>query len=108
MRYFIVFVFIIIFSFKSFSQHNEHDETENNVQEEEFNATEEIMHHISDAHDWHLWTTVDEETGEEHHVSVPLPIILFCNGKLDVFMSSEFHHGEGAKGCFRPALQGSG
>lgn len=56
---------------------------------EKFNPTEMIMHHISDAHEFHLW-------GEgEGSVSVPLPIILYtANNGLDVFMSSEFHHGE--------------
>ncbi len=96
MRYYIVFVFIIIFSFNLFSQHKEHNETENNNHEEEFNATEVIMHHISDVHDWHLWTITDKETGEEHHTTIPLPIILYYDGNIDIFLSSEFHHGEKA------------
>ncbi len=28
------------------------------------------------------------------HISIPLPIIIWANGQLDVFMSSEFHHAE--------------
>ena len=28
------------------------------------------------------------------NVSIPLPVILYTEGSLDVFMSSEFHHGE--------------
>ncbi|SVD57465.1 uncharacterized protein METZ01_LOCUS410319, partial [marine metagenome] len=54
-----------------------------------FNAGEMIMHHIQDAHDWHIldW--------KGHPVSIPLPIILFHKEKgLDIFMSSKFHHGE--------------
>lgn len=31
--------------------------------------------HISDSNEWHLWTT-KSENGEEHHVSIPLPIII--------------------------------
>lgn len=50
-----------------------------------------IMHHIMDAHEWHLW-------GPDHGegaVIVPLPIILI-DGGLKTFMSSAFHekHGE--------------
>ena len=52
-----------------------------------FNPVPVIMHHISDAHAWHLW-------GEgEKSVTIPLPVILWDNG-LQVFMSSKFHHNE--------------
>ena len=60
--------------------------------EKEFNAVEMIMHHISDANEWHLWTTTDEN-GEEHHVSIPLPIIIIQDGQLHTFMSSQIAHG---------------
>lgn len=53
---------------------------------EEFNVTDMIMHHIKDAHDFHImdWNG--------HAVSVPLPIILWTDKGLVTFMSSEFHH----------------
>ena len=53
---------------------------------EEFNVSETIMHHISDAHDFHIldW--------DGHAVSVPLPVILWTENGLVAFMSSEFHH----------------
>jgi len=51
---------------------------------EAFEATEMIMEHISDSHDWHLWG----------HTSIPLPIILYTDKGFDVFLSSAFHHGE--------------
>jgi F-type H+-transporting ATPase subunit a len=60
---------------------------------EEFNPTEVIMHHIADAHDWHLFEKTDKETGQKIPVSIPLPVILVYQGKVDVFMSSAFHHG---------------
>ena len=45
------------------------------------------MHHIADAHEWHFW-------GEgENAVSIPLPVILYTEGNLDLFMSSAFNHG---------------
>ena len=46
-----------------------------------------IMHHISDSHEWHL-------IGEgEESVTIPLPVILYTENNLDIFMSSAFHHG---------------
>lgn len=58
--------------------------------DEPYNPVPVIMEHIMDSHSWHLWTTTDEE-GHEHHVSVPLPVILI-DGGLKVFMSSKFEH----------------
>lgn len=52
--------------------------------EEGFNPTPHILHHIADSYEWHLWGDV----------SIPLPVILYTEGNLDVFMSSEFHHGK--------------
>ena len=66
-------------------------------EEKPFNAVEMIMHHISDANEWHLWTTTDE-AGNEHHVSIPLPIILIQNGQLLTFMSSSVAHGHEHEG----------
>ena len=57
---------------------------------EAFEPSEMILHHIADAHEWHLFT-YHNESGE-HHVSIPLPVILYTEGQLDVFLSSEFHH----------------
>jgi F-type H+-transporting ATPase subunit a len=55
--------------------------------DELYNPVPAIMHHISDAHEWHLW-------GEgEGSVTIPLPVILYTEGNLDVFMSSNFNHG---------------
>lgn len=56
-------------------------------QEEKFDAGELIMEHISDAYDWHILTW------KETNVSIPLPVILINEGKLDIFMSSRFNHG---------------
>lgn len=57
---------------------------------EEYDPVPVIMEHVLDSHEWHLWTTEDEE-GHEHHTSVPLPVILFDEG-VKVFMSSQFEH----------------
>ena len=44
------------------------------------------MHHISDAHEFHItdWNG--------HSISIPLPVILWTENGLVSFMSSEFHH----------------
>lgn len=56
---------------------------------EEFNIGEMIMHHISDAHEWHLWG------GHHNSVSIYLPVILM-DGGTKIFSSSHFYHGEAA------------
>ncbi len=58
-----------------------------NSKNELYNPVPAIMHHISDSHEWHLW-------GEgENSVTIPLPVILYTEGNLDIFMSSAFNHG---------------
>ena len=58
-----------------------------NEKKEEFNVSEMIMHHIKDAHEWHLF-------GPEHGgTSIYLPVILLDNG-LKTFSSKYFYHGE--------------
>ncbi len=60
----------------------------NKEESEELNVGELIFEHVLDAHDWHILTW------KGHHVSIPLPVILYSPGKgLEVFMSSQFHHG---------------
>ncbi len=56
-------------------------------EEKELDLVPMILHHIADSHEFHLWGEGDES------VSIPLPVILFTEGNLDLFMSSAFHHG---------------
>ena len=59
------------------------------AQEEEFNATEYILEHVSDTHDWHILTKKDG-----HHVAVPLPVILYSkHSGLHAFSSKKIAHG---------------
>ena len=61
------------------------------AQEEKFDITAFILHHIADAHSFHMW-------GEgENSVSVPLPVILWTDNGLVTFMSSAFHHDDQGK-----------
>ena len=68
---------------------NASESKENNT--EEFNSVEMIMHHISDAHDFHFFDYTDAE-GSIHAVSLPLPVILYTDNGLTTFLSSKFHH----------------
>ncbi len=70
-------------------------DTEGTTEEKPFNAGEMIIDHIVDAHEWHIATT------GHTHISIPLPIILIDNGKVEMFMSSRFHHGEASYKGYR-------
>lgn len=49
-------------------------------------ASENIMDHIKDSHEWHI-TTINE-----HHVVIPLPVILLSKDRgLECFWSSNFY-----------------
>lgn len=59
-----------------------------------FEAGKYIIHHVADSHSIHLFGDEAEEIPE---VSIPLPVILWTNSGLTVFMSSKFHHDEAGK-----------
>ena len=59
---------------------------EEKTSDEKFDPKEMIMHHVKDAHDFHLWDW------NGHPVSISLPVILWTDNGLTTFMSSEFHH----------------
>ena len=86
---------LVLFSQVSVAQHHEGPDTqeEEHTQKEGFNANEVIFEHVLDAHQFHFLSYQGAD-GEQHHVSIPLPVILYSPQKgLDVFMSSKFHHG---------------
>ena len=71
--------------------HSENTRETTPVKEEAYDPIPVIMHHISDAHEWHFW-------GEgENSVTLPLPVILWTKEGLVTFMSSEFHHDDEGK-----------
>lgn len=55
---------------------------------EKLNVGELIIGHIGDAHEWHI-ASIDDK-----HLTIPLPVILWHEGRLHVFMSSKFQHGK--------------
>lgn len=57
----------------------------------EFNVASFIMHHIADAHDWHI------ADFNGHAISIPLPVILYTDNGIKLFSSSKFHHDDAGK-----------
>lgn len=92
-------VCMLTFSNGSFAQPQEAHEPENtehdgHEKKEGFDANEVIFSHVLDAHQFHFFNYKGAD-GHEHHVSIPLPVILYSPQKgLSTFMSSAFHHGE--------------
>jgi F-type H+-transporting ATPase subunit a len=66
----------------------------------EFNAGDVIIGHMLDTYGWHLF-----DIGK-HNISIPLPVILFYNGRMYTFFSSKFHHGHSAHKGFRISTDG--
>ncbi|MEO6327532.1 MAG: F0F1 ATP synthase subunit A [Ginsengibacter sp.] len=91
-------VILLIFSNKAISQQEKADNKESKVTTEPkksvFDANEVIFGHVLDAHEFHF-LSYKGTNGEQHHATIPLPVILYSPQKgFDVFMSSKFHHGE--------------
>ncbi len=82
-----VFITLLaIFSFSTVMANTPEAGHEEGKKEEKFNVGEMIMHHIKDAHEWHLWG------GHHNSTSIYLPVILI-DGGLKTFSSSHFYHG---------------
>lgn len=93
---FFAFLFVFISSFAAAQHESEGEKSAEKVEhkeaEEGFNATKMIMEHIGDSNEWHLWTTKDDK-GEEHHFSIPLPVIIKDQAGWHTFLSSSIAHG---------------
>lgn len=73
------------------SEKKEHGKPE---KKEGFDASEVIFSHILDAHQFHFLSYTGAD-GHEHHVSIPLPVIVYSDKRgFSMFSSSRFHHGE--------------
>lgn len=71
--------------------HDGHAHGHDAHKEKDLNVGEMVMHHITDAHEYHL-------VGD---FSIPLPCIAFVPGEgLQIFLSSKFHHGHNAYNGF--------
>jgi len=94
-----IFFFVLMF-FTSVLFAND-KEKEKKSGEEKFNAGEMIIEHIVDAHEWHIMTIGKTE------VSIPLPVILYDNGKIVTFCSCRFKHGEETYNGYKLETQGA-
>lgn len=107
---FVLLVFAVSFVFAALQQHDpedqekiagqHHQEWQEEIEKEEYNAGKKIIEHIIDSHEWHIATI------GETHITIPLPVILYHEGKLHVFMSSKFHHGHASYKGFRLETEG--
>ena len=84
-KYFLSFYIVFLSSAFLFGSDKSHEENK----EEKLNTNEMIMHHVKDAHEWHLWG------GEHDGKSIYLPVILSDNG-FKLFSSSHLYHGKKA------------
>ena len=98
----IILFFLLIFSFTSGTVLAEgHEHSDKPHASKAFNAGEFIMHHVSDAFEWHI------ATFGKTNLSIPLPIILYSrNSGAHFFWSSRFHHGQESYRNFRIAHEG--
>jgi F-type H+-transporting ATPase subunit a len=92
----LAFIFSLQFSLAA----DDHGSGHGHEEAKDFNPGKMIVDHVIDAHDWHVLSI------GETHVSVPLPIILYHNGKLVTFSSSKFHHGHDSYKGYRLMLEG--
>lgn len=84
---------MVFFSNPLFARDGGHGEAPTE-KKEGFNPGKVIFNHVLDAHEFHFFSYTGSD-GKEHHVSIPLPVILYSPQKgWSVFMSSAFHHGE--------------
>jgi F-type H+-transporting ATPase subunit a len=94
-----LFFFILMFCASALFANEK--EKENKSGEGKFNAGEMIIEHITDAHEWHIMTVGKTE------VTIPLPVILYDNGRIVTFFSSNFHHGEETYNGYKLETEGT-
>ncbi|MBT8188005.1 MAG: F0F1 ATP synthase subunit A [Croceitalea sp.] len=87
---------VFLISLPSFALLQDHSQEESIIheieeKEEEFDAQSMIVHHVLDAHEFHI---IDFNG---HPISIPLPVILWTDNGLTTFMSSKFHHDDSGK-----------
>lgn len=92
-----IIIFTMVFagfcSLSAYASGGHGQDTSKTEKSEGIDITEVIFDHILDKHEWHVMT-LNEGEANEKHIVVPLPVILWDEGRLVVFMSSRFHHAE--------------
>jgi len=85
-------LFVLCFSIQGFAFSDEDQDLSVDTKDE---VDAYILHHIKDAHDFHLFSYT--LNGERKHVGFPLPVIVWSSNGLTTFMSSAFHHDDDGK-----------
>lgn len=95
-------LWILIFIFLLGPVHTRAGQTQDHKEEKKqgFDAGKVIIDHVLDAYDWHLADYGDT------HISIPLPVILFYEGRLYTFFSHKLDHGYASYKGFRIASEG--
>lgn len=99
----IAFLILVIFTAgisRMFAGISGTEEGHEHTEEDSFNVGEMIVDHITDAYEWHIM-----DIGKTH-VSIPLPVILVYEGRVDIFMSGKFHHGHSSYRGYKIAQEG--
>ena len=92
-------VFLISISLPAIADGGEGDKAEK--KKKSFNAQEVIFGHILDGHEFHFFDIFVNDSTKKP-VGIPLPIIIYSPQRgLNVFMSSNFHHGQEAYKGYR-------
>ncbi len=86
-KYFVIFLLLIA----GFSLHAEKVDTG----DEPLDVVEMILEHISDSHSWHIVSFTNRQ-GHEVHLSLPLPVILWHQGRPWFYLSDQFSHNASA------------
>ena len=85
----LVFSFLLVFCAYPLEAQEDHEVALQETESEEFNASEFIIEHISDSHEWHIITKANGES-----VAIYLPVILISKEKgFDIFSSKKLAHG---------------
>lgn len=79
---------------EDYEQEHGMEEWQEDIAIKEFKAGDMIMEHISDAYEWHIITVND------HHISIPLPIMLYDENDFHFFWSTVYHHSHIHDGYF--------
>ncbi len=90
---------VVLTSLDVLSQHHasadeQTEMIEGEATEKELDAGKIIIEHLIDSHEWHLWTY------KGHHVSIPLPVILYHEGEFYFCWSNKLAHGHQYKGFY--------
>jgi F-type H+-transporting ATPase subunit a len=88
----VLFILSFLFSSTLFASDVKEEASEGAAKDLKTEIKEYIAHHLLDSHDFSITSYTNDE-GKHVYIGVPLPVILWDNG-LQVFSSSQFHHGE--------------